>query len=130
VEQLTYWYAVDIRTALARTKTIFGRIEGTTEFVALNHLEKEIRDVYHAKIIRARLHIVDKHTGVVGDPVMMMDNVLENGGLHAKHTVEGEKESSHACEEKEGTTPVHLRGFGQGWGKAVKDDVSVVKFKT
>lgn len=128
VENTSYWYTVDLRTALARTKTIFGKIEAMNPYAAMDKIEANVKRDYHARVIKARLHEVNTDTGEYNpEACLLMDNVLEGGGLHRDHKVEGDPESSHASEEKKGTPPVPAPEFSAGWGKAVTDNVSVTK---
>lgn len=128
MEERRYWYACDLRTALNRTKTVFGTVEAINEYKAMDALEKRVRKEHMSKIIRARLHEFDDETGKCEEPCFMMDNVLPDGGLHEKHRTEDDTtETSQACEEvKPATQGVSEPKFGDGWGKSVKDEVPVV----
>lgn len=113
-----YWYSIDIRTALCRTKTVMGAVEAKDEFKAMKALENMAWEHYKGRVVRAKLHEIDENGEKCSEPVFVM-----TPGLPSKEAPKNDDQRKppkiiipkSPNPQAASKAPVHKHRFGQGW---------------
>lgn len=128
VDNQAFWFALGVAIGERATKYVYGMIEATNEYKALDKLEKRASEEHGGTLREAKLHRVNIWTGEREDDACLLVSPEDGSeGLLYKGLPKAPQKSSQSCEEK--SDPKEPSTFGSGWARKLSDPSPVVSLK-